>query len=193
MRVDAVTVWAMLLTPVGGCGGSSLSSGRDAGSGGTGGAATGGMSGSGGAGGMSGSGGAAGTSSGGTSGSAAFCSRALGTDCSAGSQHTPICTLDAGIGYACNPCGAQDAGQFCNLKGALVRGTQYSYIQILNVDFAWIYVYDQNQRLVAELDWTANSAVAPWSCVAGPPDFDPSEAMSRLPVTLTASELLCAM
>ncbi len=125
----------------------------------------------------------------------AFCSRPLGDDCSPSplqSTTANICTLNGGVGFACNPCGPQDAGQNCGLQSALVRGARYSYVQILNVDVAFIYVYDQNNTLVAKLSWSANSAVVgqPWSCVAGPADFDPTEAKSLLPAR--SSELLCS-
>ena len=61
-----------------------------------------------------------------------------------------------------------------------MRGTRYAYVQILNVDAAFVFVYDENQKLIAELGWSAN--LGTWSCTAGPADFDPAEAMSLLPV-----------
>jgi hypothetical protein len=104
-----------------------------------------------------------------------------------------ICTLDGGIGFACLPCGL-DPGQNCGLEPALIRGTQYTYIQLFSVDVAWIYVYDQSEKLVAKLEWSANGASRgqPWTCSAGPAVFDSSEAMSLLPAALTSSELSCS-
>ena len=128
----------------------------------------------------------------GTSG--ASCSRPLGDDCSPSPLQSTanICTLDGGIGFACNPCGRDGGAQNCDFQSAMVRGAQYTYIQILNVDGAFIYVYDQNNKLIAKLDWSANAAGIgqPWSCAAGPVDFDLTEAKSLLPAR--SSELLCA-
>jgi hypothetical protein len=123
-----------------------------------------------------------------------FCDRPLGDDCSPLPLQTTtadICTLDGGIGFACQPCG-QDAGQNCGLHSALVRGAQYTYVQVLNVDVAFVYVYDQNQKLFAKLEWSANGSVAgqAWTCSAGPAIFDSAEAMLLLPAR--SSELLCA-
>ena len=128
----------------------------------------------------------------GTSG--ASCSRPLGDDCSPSPLQSTanICTLDGGIGFACNPCGRDGGAQNCDFQSAMVRGAQYTYIHILNVDGAFIYVYDQNNKLIAKLDWSANAAGIgqPWSCAAGPVDFDLTEAKSLLPAR--SSELLCA-
>jgi len=89
----------------------------------------------------------------------------------------PGSPLSDAINAACHPCGqATD----CPIRGALVRGTRYAYVQILNADAAFVFVYDENQKLIAELGWSAN--LGTWSCTAGPADFDPAEAMSLLPV-----------
>jgi hypothetical protein len=106
-----------------------------------------------------------------------------------------ICTLDGGIGFACLPCGQLSAGASCVLQSALIRGAHYTYVQIINVDVAFIYVYDQNQKLVAKLEWSANLLAGgqdPWSCSAGPAVFDSTEAKALLPAGGTSSELLCA-
>jgi hypothetical protein len=107
---------------------------------------------------------------------APFCTQPLG-DCSALPAQTPpnACTLDMAIAAAC--C------QNC-WPGALMRGARYTYVQFLNVDTAFVYVYDENQQLVARLVWSANDSVVghPWHCTDGPADFDPSEVMSLLPV-----------
>jgi hypothetical protein len=171
MRPDLLTMCLILVAATGGCT-APLGTAPDAGSGGSGG----------GAGGSAGGGGA-----GGTSGGGAFCSTALGANCSASPLQiaATVCTLDMGIAAACGPCGPQDAGGGCILKGALVRGATHTYVQIMNVDVAYVYVYDQNQRLVAKLFWSVNakaSGGSGWSCTAGPADFDPTEAMSDLPV-----------
>ena len=178
-------MWLVLATAAGGCT-APLGTARDAGSGDSGGAAGGGgadgTAGGGGAGGTAGGGGA-----GGTAGSGAFCSRALGADCSTSPLQiaATVCTLDMGIAAACRPCGPQDGGEGCILRGGFVRGATYNYVQIMNVDVAFVYVYDQNQKLVAELFWSANGRVnggSGWSCTAGSADFDPTEAISSLPV-----------
>ncbi|HXU00710.1 MAG TPA: hypothetical protein VN903_06950 [Polyangia bacterium] len=175
----------LVLVMAGGCN-SSLGSVADSGPrGGTGGSGGTSSNGGGGASSNGGGGGAAGSDT-----SGAFCARPLGDDCSTSiAQVTAtICTLDDGIAFACAPCRTQDAAA-CHLKAALVHGAQFTYIQIVNADVAWIYVYDQNQKLVAKLFWSANGNA--WSCSAGPADFDGSEAMSSLPVSQASSELVC--
>ena len=134
-----------------------------------------------------GGGGAAGT----TSGDAApFCRTTLGDDCTLSLiPGATVCTLPGAIEAACHPCGQQ--ANDCPARGALAQGARYTYVQILNVDAAFVFVYDENQKLIAELGWSAN--VPGWSCRGGPADFDPSEAMSLLPV-LGAGDLtaMCA-
>lgn len=110
---------------------------------------------------------------------AAFCRSALSADCTVSLiPAANVCTLPTGIAAACHPCGQQATD--CPLRGALVRGTRYTYVQILNVDAAFVFVYDENQKLIAELGWSAN--LSAWYCTGGPADFDPSEAKSLLPV-----------
>jgi hypothetical protein len=138
MRAAWLTVWFMVAIAASGCG-SSLGPAADAGAAGHGG---------GGAAGASGSGGASPRDA--SADGAAFCAQALGDECSASPLQidAAFCTLDMGIQAACRPCGAQD-GQDCGLRGALVRGAKYTYVQILNVDVAVIFVYAQNGSLVA--------------------------------------------
>jgi hypothetical protein len=124
-----------------------------------------------------------------------FCDHPLGDDCSPLPLQTTtadICTLDGGVGFACLPCG-QDAGQNCGLQSALVRGSRYTYIQITNVDVAFVYAYDQNNKLVAKLEWSANGTFVgqPWTCSAGPAIFDSTEAASLLP-SASPNALICA-
>jgi hypothetical protein len=160
MRTGRVAGWLLVAIAAAGCS-APLGTAREAGSGGN----------------------------GGTSGSAAFCSTALGANCSASPLQiaATVCTLDMGIAAACGPCGPQDGGEGCTLTGALVRGATHDYVQIRNIDVAYVnvYVYDQNQKLVAKLFWSVNaraSGGSGWSCSAGPADFDPTEAISLLPV-----------
>jgi len=175
--------------------GASLNSGTDAGPGGTGGSGdTAGAAGTGQSGGTAGSGGYD------ASPTHMFCNQPLGDDCSTSPVQSPttttdICTLDRGVAFACLPCGRLDGGVSCVFQASLIRGTQYSYIQIVNVDVAFIYVYDQNQKLVAKLEWSANLAAggkSPWTCLAGPSAFDRTEAESLLPAGATLNQLLCS-
>jgi len=111
------------------------------------------------------------------------CPVALG-DCAASppTGAAGYCTVDMGIQSACAPCGSQS----CTLTGgALVHGATYTYVQLLNVDVAFIYVYDHGGALVAELEWSASGSAAGqgWGCFFGPATFDASEATSLLPVT----------
>jgi hypothetical protein len=128
--------------------------------------------------------GAGGHSSGGAAGSASgdgpvFCRTTLGDACTFSLiPGANVCRLPGGIEAACHPCGQQADG--CVVRGALVHGTRYTYVQILNVDAAFVFVYDGTEKLIAELGWSAN--LSAWSCTAGPADFDPSEATSLLPV-----------
>ncbi|HXU00709.1 MAG TPA: hypothetical protein VN903_06945 [Polyangia bacterium] len=191
MRAGWVTAFLLFATAAG-CG-ASPGSRTDAGPGGNGG----------GSGGVA-SGGNGGTASGGSGGDVSydaypngtFCDMPLGDDCSPKpllSSTAPICSLDEGISFACNPCGV-DGGQNCGIHGALVRGSQYTYIEILNVDVVFVYAYDLNNKLVAKLEWSANGAFAgqAWTCSAGPAVFDSREAMALLPSNTSANELLCA-
>jgi hypothetical protein len=81
-----------------------------------------------------------------------------------------ICTLDMGIAHACQFAAIYDI--------TMDQGSTYTYVETYNVDTAWVYVYDKNGALVATLVWSANRAVgdcSPWSCTAGPADFDESQ------------------
>jgi hypothetical protein len=173
MRNGALVVLFTSAVAAGSCA-SSLGSGPDAGPGGAGGA--------GGAGGVGGVGGAAGEGGYDAYPNGTICDAPLGDDCSPAplqSAVADICTLNGGIGFACLPCGP-DAGQNCGLQTALIRGAQYTYIEIFNVDAAFVYVYDQNQKLVAKLEWLAG--LFAWRCLAGPAVFDSTEAKSLLPL-----------
>jgi hypothetical protein len=66
-----------------------------------------------------------------------------------------------------------------------VRGATYTYLQITNVDVAFVFVYATNGALVAELLWSASRAAMglAWTCAAGPDNFNANEAISLLPVT----------
>jgi hypothetical protein len=106
---------------------------------------------------------------GGTGGSGAFCSTSGRCD---DSNTSWFCTLDGAIALACQ------AGE----NGALIYAAKFTYVQLFNVDVADVYVYDKAGAFVASLRWGANSTTGcHWSC-AGPPDFDPSEAITSLPV-----------
>jgi hypothetical protein len=72
----------------------------------------------------------------------------------------------------------------CVSQPAFVGGTTFDYVQALNVDVAFVLVYDKMGALVAELEWSANGGVlgCAWRCVEGPANFDATEAMSLLPV-----------
>jgi hypothetical protein len=138
---------------------------------------------------------AAGCGSSGASHDAALvCGPLASDDCSTFPLQTTatICTLDAGIEFACRPCGSQS----CTVSGALVHGARYTYIQIDNADVWFIYAYDQNQKLVAKLFASVNGAVTgqPLTCAATSADFDPSEAKSLLPVSGPAelTDAMCA-
>jgi len=115
------------------------------------------------------------------------CAQAPRIDCSTASAPSPttLCTLGEGIAFACGlACPPHDAGEWCGIDGALVHGAQYTYVQFFNVDVWWISVYDKNGALVAQLEASVNGQVVgqPWACVAGPADFDASEAIALLPV-----------
>jgi hypothetical protein len=158
MRARRLTGWLLVATAAGGCGSSTLGPGADGGP------------------------------SGGHDGST-FCAVPLLDDCSASPLQIPgsYCPLEMGIQRACRPCGPLDAGQDCGLRGALVSGAKYTYIQILNVDVVFAFVYDKNGTLVAKLVWSANTGAV--ECTAGPPNFDPREAMSLVPVASGSDEL----
>jgi hypothetical protein len=108
---------------------------------------------------------------------ALLCAQAPAVDCSASSSLSlaGYCSLRSGIQSACNLCGPTTAGQGCALV-VLGQGTHYTYLQILAIDTADVYVYDADGALVARLYWSPGG----FTCGAGPADFDPSEADSLL-------------
>jgi len=103
-----------------------------------------------------------------------FCAEALGADCAASSSLAGYCSLTMGIDTACGPCRSPDAGAGCAV--VLGQGTNYSYLQILGLDTAEVYVYDANRALVARLDWSPGG----FRCRVGPANFDPGEADSLI-------------
>jgi hypothetical protein len=90
------------------------------------------------------------------------------------------CTLDQALGDACQITCLDNC-----YPTSLVQGTRYSYVQVMNVDVAWVIVYDKTGMLVAELEWSAERGLVgcAWSCLEGPADFDWTEARSLFPVS----------
>lgn len=141
-------------------------------------------------------GGAGGTSSdAGASAAQPFCAKPL-SDCSSSDLlpsiglETSYCSLSKGLTAICNPCGAGVTG--CLVGTGIVRGTKYTYLDISRVDVGSRLVYDASDSLVAVLGFGANSTPQ-WRCVAGPEDFDPTEAMANpMAATLGTLRETCA-
>jgi hypothetical protein len=84
------------------------------------------------------------------------------------------CTLSEGEMALCEPCGA--GVHPCLYFAEIAQGTTYTYLDVINVDVASRLAYDATGTLVAILGFGANPTS--WRCLAGPPDFDLTEAMT---------------
>jgi hypothetical protein len=93
------------------------------------------------------------------------------------------CTLTEGIAAFCNlPCGFCGAGFF--------QGSTYTYLDVGNGEQFFRLAYDASGSLVAVLSYNAQFAPH-WSCVGGPPNFDPSDALP--PEQVGSNQLLKEM